>query len=228
MSAAQDITLYMLPGTCAIVPHILLNQAGLEFKYEGVAIDTLYSEEFSTKNPKHQVPVLVINDQTITENPAIAHAINQLAREAKLFGETPIHFIRVCEWINYFSAAIHAQAWGPYVRPGRFTADTSSKALEDIQTANWQKLLDRFALIESKIPEDGWLLGTKEMTAADAYLLPFFQWVSSQERLGDDMAKHFPKYGKLMQRLQALESVKKTLHEIAEVRKTGLGVGPAR
>ena len=66
MSAAQDITLYMLPGTCAVVPHILLNQAGLQFKYEGVSKDKLYSD-FKSTNPKQQLPVLVINDEVVTE-----------------------------------------------------------------------------------------------------------------------------------------------------------------
>jgi glutathione S-transferase len=66
MSTAQDITLYMLPGTCAVVPHILLNRAGLQFKYEGVTKDKLYSD-FKSTNPKQQLPVLVIDDQTITE-----------------------------------------------------------------------------------------------------------------------------------------------------------------
>ena len=38
------------------------------------------------------------------------------------------------------------------------------------------------------------------------------------------MGKKYPKWGKLMQRLQSLESVKKTLDEIDGVRKTGVHV----
>lgn len=217
MSSAQDITLYMLPGTCAIVPHILLNQAKLLFNYEGVSPDDLYSK-FSEKNPKQQVPVLVINGEIITENPAIAQAINQLVPEANLFGETPIQYIRVCEWLNYLSAAIHGQAWAPYLRPARFTNDPQAE--DGIKAASKQKLLDRFALIESKLPKDGWLLGTKEITAAEAYLLPFYRWAKKHSI---DMDRQYPKYSKLMDRLQDLESVKKTLNEIEEVRRSGIG-----
>ena len=216
--STSEVTLYMIPGTCAVVPHILLNQAGIDYKLE--AVSDRFTSEFTAKNPKQQVPVLVVDGEVITENPAIAQAINQLAPEAKLFGETPIQFIRVCEWLSYLSAAIHAQAWGPYLRPHRFTNDKAAEA--GIQAACEQKLKDRFALIESRLPEEGWAVGTPWMTVADAYLLPFFQWATM--RMQFNMEVKYPRWSKLMQRLQGLESVKKTLDEIEEIRQTGIGV----
>lgn len=212
--ANQNITLYMLPGTCAVVPHILLHQARLEFDLSPVSRDSL-ATDFSSTNPKHQVPVLDIDGELITENPAIAQAINQIAPEAKLFGETPLQFIRVCEWLNYFSASIHAQAWGPYQRPQRFTDDKEAEA--GISAVSKRKLLDRLALIESRLPEDGWILGTKEMTAADAYLLPFYEWVTG--RMKYDVDSEFPKWARLVQRLKGLESVSRTLEEIEKIRE---------
>jgi glutathione S-transferase len=220
--STPNITLYMLPGTCAIVPHVLLNQAGLNFKLEPVPPANITST-FSSTNPKQQVPVLVINEDIITENPAIAQAINQLAPSAYLFGTTPLQFIRVCEWLNYLSAAIHAQAWGPYLRPHRYTNDPAAEA--GIKAACWQKLRDRFALIESKLPEEGWAVGTVSMTAVDAYLLPFYQWASRKDRMGIEMESEYPKWTALMGRLQGLESVRRTLEEIERVRvDMGLGV----
>jgi glutathione S-transferase len=216
--STSEVKLYMIPGTCAVVPHILLNQAGVVYKLE--AVSDRFTSEFTTKNPKQQVPVLVVDGEVITENPAIAHAINQLAPEAKLFGETPIQFIRVCEWLNYLSAAIHAQAWGPYLRPHRFTNDKAAEA--SIKAACEQKLKDRFTLIESRLPEDGWVVGTASMTAADAYLWPFFQWATM--RMQFSMEVDYPKWARLMKRLQSLESVGKTLDEIEEIRQTGIGV----
>ena len=213
-----EVTLYMIPGTCAVVPHICLNQAGVDYKLQPVS--DRFTPDFTSKNAKQQVPVLVVDEEVITENPAIAQAINQIAPEAKLFGETPIQFIRVCEWLNYLSAAIHAQAWGPYLRPHRFTNDKAAEA--GIKAACEKKLKDRFALVESRLPEEGWAIGTPSMTAVDAYLLPFHQWAA--ERMQFNMELEYPKWTKLMQRLQNLESVKKTLDEIERVRQTGIGV----
>ena len=217
--STPDITLYMLPGTCAIVPHILLNQAGLKFKLEPVPRASITST-FSSTNPKQQVPVLVINEDIITENPAIAQAINQLAPSANLFGTTPLQFIRVCEWLNYLSAAIHAQAWGPYARPQRYTNDSAAE--EGIREDIRDNLINKIKMIESKLSVEGWVLGTEQMTAADAYLLPFFQWAIRKDRIGmemeTEMEKKFPKWAALVGRLQGLESVRRTLEEIERVR----------
>ena len=108
--ASRGITLYTHPGTCAVVPHILLNYAGVEFQLQPVKGQSVTSD-FAATNPKKQVPVFVMDGEIITEAPAIAQAINQVVPKAKIFGRSPMQFVRVCEWLNYMSAAIHAQAW---------------------------------------------------------------------------------------------------------------------
>ena len=205
--ASPDITLYTTPGSCAIVPHILLNYAALSFKPKPVARKRLTSD-FASTNPKKQVPVLVVDGEVITENPAIAHMINHLAPEANIMGQDPMQLVRVCEWLNYFSGSMHAQAFGPYVRPCRFTNDPTAEA--GIKAASFEKLKERFALIESKLPEQGWLVG-ESFTAADAYLVPFYQWTTA--RLGIDVDAEYPKWAMLVHRMYELEAVRKSLEE---------------
>ena len=86
--ASPEVTLYMHPDTSSIVTEILLHQTGISFKprlVQGKSITT----DFAAINPKMQVPVLEVNGKIMTENPAIAHAINQLAPEKQIMGNSP-------------------------------------------------------------------------------------------------------------------------------------------
>src|ERR1700761_9292381 len=97
--APPEVTLYTVPGSCAIVPHILLHRTGMPFKLAPILRKDL-TGEFAKINPKMQVPALNVDGALITENPAIAHRINQLAPDAHVMGDDPMQFIRVCEWLN--------------------------------------------------------------------------------------------------------------------------------
>ena len=69
----MNLQLFYAPQTCATVPYITLNEAGADFS----VIDMnsrrgqLMSPEFLKLNPKHKVPVLVIDGEPLTENVAI-------------------------------------------------------------------------------------------------------------------------------------------------------------
>ncbi|KAK3055299.1 hypothetical protein LTR09_003852 [Extremus antarcticus] len=149
--AQPSLTLYMAPGACSIIPQILLQQAGLSYKTIGVSVKS-QGQQFSSENPKGQVPVLIWNDEVVTELPAIAHTINHLAPEAKILGGSPLVFIRVCEWMSFLSGSIHAQAWGPYIRPFRFTDEPAVEA--GVRRKAEQLLRERAALLEEKLPAD--------------------------------------------------------------------------
>lgn len=209
--AAKQVQLYMSPGTCAIVPQILLHHAGISYQPIGIPMKGLGSN-FSATNPKGQVPVLVLDDELITENPAIAHAINHLAPNANILGRSPMEFVKVCEWMNFLSANLHAQTWGPYARPFRFTDEPSAEA--GVKRKSLEKLRERFGLVESKIPEQGWVVGDG-FTAVDAYLLPFSQW--AEKRTDIDMVKEYPKWANLVRRVMDVDAVKSALAEEARI-----------
>lgn len=209
--AQPSLTLYMAPGACSIIPQILLRHAGLSYEAVGVSIKTL-DEDFSTKNPKGQVPVLFWDNECITEVPAIAHVINHLAPDSRILGNSPLQFVRVCEWMNFLSGSVHAQAWGTFVRPFRFTDEQAAepgvrrKALENLKA--------KAALIEAKLPASSWTVG-ENFTAVDAYLLAISQWLSG--RAGFDLAADYPKWADLVQRVQKVEAVQDALEEEKQI-----------
>ncbi|KAK3686332.1 hypothetical protein LTR37_019922 [Vermiconidia calcicola] len=144
-------------------------------------------------NAKGQVPVFVVDGNVITEVPAIAQMINLLAPDAKVMGSGQLEFIRT---------------WGPYVRPFRFTNESSAE--EGIRVRAVERLHQKFEMIESKLSEDGWAVG-ENFTAVDAFLLAISQWAGG--RMGVDLEAKYPRWKKLTDRVRALESVQSALAE---------------
>ena len=207
----HSILLYHYPGSTSTFPRLLLEYCGIEHELK---IPDPSNSEFAAINPKKQVPVLIVDNNLITENPAIAHAINQLAPEKHLFGNSPLEFIRVCEWLNWISATVHAQAWGPYVRPSRFTTDQTAEA--SVRAAAAQRLQARWDEIESKLGEsDSWAVG-EGFTAVDAFLLQFMRF--AKNGMGLDMQKMYPKWTRLVDRMLKIEAIK-TVFEADEMLK---------
>src|SRR5262245_30980523 len=70
---APSLTLFYAPFTCATVPYIELTEAGAEFAVELINFKRgdHVRPQFLRLNPKHRVPVLVIDGEPITENVAI-------------------------------------------------------------------------------------------------------------------------------------------------------------
>ncbi len=81
--------------------------------------DERFTDEFKALNPKKRVPVLKMNDDIVTEIPAIATAISSLAPDRKFLGQTTLETVHVYEWLNYLGGSVHGQAYGGLFRPER-------------------------------------------------------------------------------------------------------------
>lgn len=205
--AVSKVVLYMHPGTCALVPHILLAYTGVAFDAHPVH-STSMTGDFAKINPNRQVPVLQFDDNVVTEVPAIVHAINHLAPHKHIMGNDPIHFIRVCEWMNWLSGSLHAQVWGPYVRPWRWTNDPSAEA--GIQDKCKARVIERFDTIEGRLRESCWSVGDN-FTAVDAYLFTFFQW--GKGRMALDMGSNYPRWASLVAKVGELSAVRSVVEK---------------
>lgn len=75
----MKLTLYYAPFTCALVPYVTLTEAGADFDVCNVNTRAggNRTPEFLALNPKHKVPVLVIDGEPLTEN---AHFERMLER----------------------------------------------------------------------------------------------------------------------------------------------------
>ena len=64
----MKLTLYYAPNTCATVPYITLTEAGADFEVRNLNTRTggNRTPEFLRLNPKHKVPVLIIDGEPLT------------------------------------------------------------------------------------------------------------------------------------------------------------------
>ena len=77
MPDAPSIDLYWIPGSCARIPFVALEEAGVAFDLHVLdrgAGDNV-SDEYRAINPKLRVPTLVIDDWVITENSAMSRRV---------------------------------------------------------------------------------------------------------------------------------------------------------
>ncbi|KAB5554563.1 glutathione S-transferase [Coniochaeta sp. 2T2.1] len=179
MTSPPSLTLWYSIQACSIVPHILLIEAGLDFELVHAEVDMAnderFSEEFKALNPKKRVPVLKMNDEIITEVPAIVTAISSLVPERKFLGQTTMDNVRVYEWLNYLGVVVHGVAFGGLYRPERLVDDPAlHPAIRDKALKN---LRERVELIESKMAaaRTTYAVGDS-FTAADGYLFTLYRW----------------------------------------------------
>ena len=247
------ITLYLAPTSSSLFPHILLRHTSLPFTPILLKPAQLTSLHFLTHiNPKGQVPVLHLSypststqpqtqdqnqnqkpletrDYYITENPAIAYAIHLLSPETHLFGTGPIEAMRVMEFLSWIASAIHAQAWGPFVRAFRFTESSDPEVLEGIKKRGREKVLGLFDVLEAKLKDKeegkgegggdgdgagdakgGWAVG-QGFSAVDAYL--YLWWGLVQRWMGDEegLEGRYPRWKALAERVAEVQAVQEAV-----------------
>jgi glutathione S-transferase len=70
---SMEIALYYAPTTCALAPYITLTEAGAEFEVRPINLGKGQhnSPEHLKINPKHKVPLLIVDGKTLSESVAI-------------------------------------------------------------------------------------------------------------------------------------------------------------
>jgi glutathione S-transferase len=211
--SAPKIHLYALAGACSLAPHILLRESGLDFSKTIYVKDEViknggYPEELKKLNPKAKVPVVVIDNEVITENPAIFTYISQLAPSKNFLGKTPLETVRVYEWFNFLSGTLHSQAYGMFFRPGAFV-DVEDGSLDKHVLAQAKTMIQKHnKYIDEKLDGKKWAVGD-DFTAVDAYLYIFYRWGAGVVLL--DMEKEYPNYARIAKAVAERPSTQEAL-----------------
>ena len=196
-------TLYYVPGTCALCPHIVLHEAGLSFKLEKVNRDdkkTESGEDYNAINPKSYVPALVMNNgQLLTEVGAIVQYIADLAPAKKLAPLAgTIDRYHLQEWLSFISSEIH-KTFSPMFNP---------KLKEDAKDVFKERLAFRLGIAAKALEGKDFLMG-KTFTVADAYLFTVLRWAP---RFNIDLSP-WPVLQGYMERIAARPAVKTAMME---------------
>jgi glutathione S-transferase len=105
----MDIVLYYAPITCALAPYVTLTEAGARFEVRPVNLrkGQQHSPEFLRVNPKHKVPVLLVDGQILTENTAIHMWIARNFPDANLLPADPWQQLKAVSLHAWCSSGIH-------------------------------------------------------------------------------------------------------------------------
>ena len=105
----MEIALYYAPITCALAPYITLTEAGAKFEVRPLNFKKgeHNSPEYLKINPKHKVPLLVVDGKILTESVAIQSWIARTFPQAKLLPADPWQELQAVSLMSWCSGGIH-------------------------------------------------------------------------------------------------------------------------
>lgn len=162
----MKLMLYYAPQTCATVPYITLTEAGADFDVRNINTRSgeNHSPEFLKLNPKHKVPVLVIDGEPLTENIAIQIWINRQFPRARLLPADPKEEIKAISLMGWFGSGIHPHLT-PNARPQNYCDLPGSE--ESVKRVGNKLLFEDLEVADERLAGRVWFFD--HFTACDAY-----------------------------------------------------------
>ena len=162
----MTLALYYAPLTCALVPYVMLTEAGADFEVRAVNTRAggTRTAEFERVNPKQKVPVLLIDGEPLTENLAIQVWIARRFPSARLLptGDDEIRALSIMSWCG---SSLHARLV-PFAHPHRFCDLPDSS--DHVKRAALKEVAKDLEFANDLLRGKQWFFGT--FTAPDAYL----------------------------------------------------------
>jgi glutathione S-transferase len=105
----MQIVLYYSPIACSLVPYVTLTEAGAKFSVQNINLrkGEQSSPDYLKLNPKHKVPVVTVDGQTLTENVAIQIWIARNYPQAKLLPTDPWQELNAISIMSWCASGIH-------------------------------------------------------------------------------------------------------------------------
>ncbi len=105
----MEIVLYYAPITCALAPYITLTEADAKFEVRPLNMrkDQHKSAEYLKINPKHKVPLLVVDGKVLSESTAIQICIARTYPQARLLPADPWQELKAISLLSWCSSGIH-------------------------------------------------------------------------------------------------------------------------
>ena len=101
----MEIVLYYAPITCALAPYITLTEAGATFEVRPLNFRRHQntSPEYLKINPKHKVPLLVVDGKALSESVAIQSWIARTFPQARLLPADPWQELQAISLMSWCS-----------------------------------------------------------------------------------------------------------------------------
>ena len=167
----MQISLYYFPVACSLVPYVALTEANADFNVKTV---NFYKGEhlgpdYMALNPKHKVPLLVVDGEALTENVAILQWVARNFPEANLLpaGLDEFKAISLMAWC---ASGIHPSLT-PHVMPQKY-CDLPDTA-ENVKQCAQKVLHEVFGIANGLLEGRQWFFD--HFTIPDAYFFWCFR-----------------------------------------------------
>ena len=193
------LTLYYAPISCALVPYVALTEARAEFEVRVVNVRAgeQLNADYLTMNPKHKVPVLLVDGQPLTENVAILQWIAGQFPETRLLpaGFDKFKAISLLAWC---ASGIHPHLT-PNLAPERYCDVPGSE--DGVRRCAQRFLLESFRIADHMLREREWFF--------DHFTLPdvYFFWCYRRANLFNVDTSAMPNCQLHYERVRARPSV---------------------
>jgi glutathione S-transferase len=203
----MKLQLYYAPVACSMVPYINLTEAQAEFEVIPLnfAKGQHMSPEFLRVNPKHRVPVLMIDGEPLTENVAINLWIARTFPKAKLLPMDSKQEFKAISLLAWCASGIHP-ALTPNALPKRFCETPDSE--ESVKECAQKLLAEHYGIADQLLAGRDWFFD--HYTAPDAYFFWTFLRAIRFEPKYLDLSK-LPNCHAHLERMQQRPSVQKLL-----------------
>lgn len=168
----MTLSLYYAPTACSLVPYLTLTEAGAAFDIVNINMGKgqHLGAEYLRLNPKHKVPMLLIDGEPLTENVAIQIWIARQFPQARLLPSDPFQEIKAISCLAWCASGIHPTLT-PNARPEQYCDLPGSE--DSVRRCAQKKLIENYQIA------DDWLAGREwffeHFTAADAYFFWCFR-----------------------------------------------------
>jgi glutathione S-transferase len=156
--------LFFVPGTCSLVPSIVMRELGVPFEHDRVDVrngkKTDGGEDYLKLNPKGFVPALRLDSgRVMTECAVIVQYLADQHPSAKLApANGTMERVDLQEWLNFCATELH-KGMSIFYQP---------TAGEELRAVFRGRLTHRFGLLGDAVAKTGYLVGD-QFTVADAY-----------------------------------------------------------
>jgi glutathione S-transferase len=105
----MTIVLYYAPAACSLVPYVTLTEADAPFEVRPLNMrkGQQMSADYLALNPKHKVPLLMVDGKPLTENVAIQVFIARTFPQAKLMPSDPWQELQAISIMAWCASGMH-------------------------------------------------------------------------------------------------------------------------
>jgi glutathione S-transferase len=162
----MDIVLYYAPNTCALAPYVTLTEAGTTFSVRPLNFrkGQQKSADYLKLNPKHKVPLLLVDGEPLTENVAIHIWVARNFPDAKLLPADPWQQLQAISILSWCTSGMHPFLSRINSPPRVCDLPGSETSVRNLAT---EPLFESFRIADEMLAGRDWFFD--HFTAADAH-----------------------------------------------------------